>query len=95
MNEMLTSFSNNFPLYKERNNDINQNVIMSKVELNQNNQTIKGVMDNIIAIVFTSTDQAINFPVACTRYDFFSNIEEKLYNEFPQLRQQNIFFIAN
>ena len=46
-------------------------------------------------MVFRSTDQNINYPISCKKSDIFSNVEEKLYNDFPELRGKNIVFIAN
>ena len=48
-----------------------------------------------MAIIFMSTDQTIHFPIACKNSDVFSKLEEKLYLEYPKLKNKNIFFIAN
>ena len=50
--------------------------------------------EKIIAVNFRSSDQNINFPMAGKSTDTFSNLEERLYNEFPELRNQNIYFVA-
>ena len=51
--------------------------------------------NNIIAVNFRSSDQTINYPIGGLETDNFSTFEEKLYAEFPELRNKNIFFIAN
>lgn len=51
--------------------------------------------NNIIAVNFRSSDQAINYPIGGLETDNFSTFEEKLYAEFPELKNKNIFFIAN
>ena len=52
--------------------------------------------EKTIAVNFISTDQSINFPVACINTDSFSQIEEKLYVEYPELRnKKDKFFLVN
>ena len=52
-------------------------------------------METIIAVNFASIDHNINYPMACKKKDIFENIVVKLYNEFPNLKYKNIYFIAN
>ena len=55
-------------------------------------------MDNSnkkFALLFRSTDQTINYSVDCEKSNLFSDVEEKLYYEFPELKQKNINFIVN
>ena len=53
------------------------------------------ISDNIIAVNFKTSDQTINFPVGAINTDKFAVLEEKLYLEFPQLRNKNVFFLCN
>ena len=48
----------------------------------------------MIAVNFIMTDQSVNFPMPCMLSDIFSKLEEKLYLEYPELKNQNIYFIA-
>ena len=50
---------------------------------------------NIIAIIFYIPNKNINFPIACCPFDVFTDVEQKLYDEFPELKNQKIYFIAN
>ena len=52
-------------------------------------------METIIAVNFTSLDPIINYPMACKKTDIFENSVVKLYNEFPNLKNKKIYFIAN
>jgi len=54
-----------------------------------------GISKKIIAVNFRSIDQSINYPVGGLKTDKFLILEEKLYKEFPQLRNKNAYFIAN
>ena len=49
----------------------------------------------MIAVMFKSADQQINLSLACNNSDKFSIIEEKLFNEFPELKSKNIYYLAN
>ena len=51
--------------------------------------------ENIIAVNFVSSDHLINYPIGGLKSDKFSTIEEKLLNEFPELRKKDIYYIAN
>ena len=50
---------------------------------------------NPIAIIFYIPDQNMNYPIACLESDSFKIIEQKLFNEFPELKSKNIFYLAN
>jgi hypothetical protein len=51
--------------------------------------------DKKFVLLFRSSDQTINYSLECEKSDLFSEVEEKLYNEFPELKQKNISFIVN
>ena len=53
------------------------------------------IMETIMAVVFVSLDNNINYPMACRKTDIFKNIEKKLYLEFPILKSKKIYFVAN
>ena len=54
---------------------------------------LMAVSEKTIAILFRTTDQNVNKPIACKYSDSFSSVEEKLYEEYPDLRN-NVVFIA-
>ena len=53
------------------------------------------LMEKIIAVNFISLNDNITFPMACKKTDIFSNIEERLYREYPILKSKKIYFIVN
>ena len=53
------------------------------------------LLEKVFAINFISTDEKINYPMACLSSEKFEKVEERLYQEFPELRQKNIYFMAN
>ena len=46
-------------------------------------------------IQFTSTDQLVNVFITYKTTDNFSLLEEKLYVDYPQSKDKNIYFSAN
>ena len=48
-----------------------------------------------IKINFSSLDQKINIPLYCTNYEIFAEVEEKLYQKFPEFRETNNCFFSN
>ena len=48
-----------------------------------------------IAVIFTSSDQRYNFAMSCSLSDKFTTIEEKLINNFPELKSKNFYYLAN
>ena len=59
------------------------------------NESSTEMMEIVIAVNFVSLCNNINYPMACKKTDRFSKIEKKLYQEFPELRNKNIYFIVN
>ena len=58
-------------------------------------EKLEKASEEIIAVDFRSSDQIINYPISGKNADKFSTLEEKLYKEFPELKDKNIFFLAN
>ena len=57
--------------------------------------TVSKLMETVIAVNFISLSDNITYPMACKKTDIFSKIEKKLYQEFPELKKKNIYFISN
>jgi len=49
----------------------------------------------IKSINFISMNNQINYSIPCLGTDIFAEIEEKLYNQFPEYRETNNCFLAN
>jgi len=48
-----------------------------------------------IKINFSSLDQKVNSSLFCANYDVFAEIEEKLYQKYPEYRETNNCFFSN
>ena len=51
--------------------------------------------DDIVVVNFSSMDQKINFAIPSIGTNIFAEIEEKLYQEFPEYRETNNYFLLN
>ena len=69
--------------------------ILPYVKKDTNNNNNSQIMETIIAVNFRSINEDIIYPIACKKTDIFSNIEKKLYKEYPILKKKKIYFIAN
>ena len=49
----------------------------------------------LISVIFISTNQAIHCSIICKSDDSFSNIENSLYEEYPEYKNKNNIFTAN
>jgi len=47
----------------------------------------------MMCINFISADQKIQFAVPCIKTNTFAEVEEKLYQEFPEYRETNNTFL--
>ena len=62
---------------------------------NVNTDSEKIFKNDIIVVNFNSMDGNINYGIAAEKKDLFAEIEEKLYQQYPQYRETNNNFIAN
>ena len=92
--------------YQNQINEL-QNIINQKnVELNNlrtqlsNNNTNpiaqnKFYFNEMMCVNFISMDQNVHYAVPCIKTNTFAEVEEKLYQQYPQYRETNNNFIAN
>ena len=51
--------------------------------------------EKTIAIMFFILDKNIHYPIPCNESDSFSKIENKLLEEFPELKSKNIYYLVS
>ena len=96
----LNNYNNTINNY---NNIINQkeielNNIKSKLNnnFNINNNLSKNInINEIMCVNFISMAQNVHYAVPCIKTNTFAEVEEKLYQQYPQYRETNNNFIAN
>ena len=91
-NNLLTSEN-----MKLKNDLSNANEIISNFNRNnqQNNNVNMVNINDIIVIQFISTEQKINCAIKTLKTDTFAEVEEKLYQKYPEYRETNNNFIFN
>ena len=69
------------------------NIIKEKEDLNN----INNIRKNLRAVLFTCIDPNINYAIPCLSIDKFSDVENKLYQEYSQLKNsgKRYFFIKS
>ena len=97
----------NITVNKLNNSIINYQNIINQNNLQLNNLKLKSNCnsndnignkvdyDEIMVVNFISSDSRVHFAIKCTKNNTFAEIEEKLYQQFPEYRETNNIFIAN
>ena len=52
-------------------------------------------MMEFIAVLCNSGDGKINYSIPCKKTDIFSDVEKKLYIEYPEYKNKNCYFMQN
>ena len=79
-------------LIKEKDKEINK--LKKQLENNKINTNI-GYDKYVKCVNFISQDQKINYAIPCSGNSIFAQIEELLYQEYPEYRETNNIFLAN
>ena len=92
--------NNNISIEKYKNIIIQKNEELNILKSNNNfNNNIQNKelfsLDQIMSINFISTDENIHFSVPCISSNTFAEIEEKLYQQYPDYRETNNKFLIN
>ena len=66
---------------------------LQNINLNQNNNPNAYFANK--SVTFISTDHSICYSVPCSGNSLFTEVEEKLYKEYPELRETNNTFLAH
>ena len=72
-----------------------------KLELNSNNKANDFLFPNnvnrkeIMVVNFISTDNKLHYAIACTSNNTFAEVEEKLYQQFPEYQETNNNFLGH
>mgnify|MGYP002626936257 CR=1 FL=1 len=77
------------------NKIIELNNLKNKINNNNDLVTVINPGEKIIAALFTSSDQKINYSIACKNTTPFVRIEEKLYEEYPEYKDTENYFLHN
>ena len=67
-----------------------------RAQLSNNNNIINNFnLNEMMCVNFISGDQQVHYAVPCLKQNIFAEVEEKLYQQYPEYRETNNNFIAN
>ena len=106
INELLNNEFKNFydsqNIIKDKDNS-NKDIIIKELnnEIDKLNEKLsrypfelsKG--EKLISVIFTSSDQNMFYSIICKNTQKFTELEEKLYNDYPEYSKSNNYFIIN
>ena len=88
-NKLINSLLNRI---KIKENEIN--LLKEQIKSNPNKKKTFNI-DEMITVNFISSDSKVHFAVPCIKTNIFAEIEEKLYEQYPEYRETNNTFLAN
>ena len=96
----LSEYNNTINNYQNKLNQKELELNNLKLQLNNNNSNNLSNNDNfklneMMCVNFISTNQKVHFAVPCLKKNTFAEVEEKLYQQYPEYRETNNNFIAN
>ncbi len=83
---------------KELNNIIdNKNNEINKLKSESSNNIFKEILpgEEIIAVLFISSDHNITYSIPCKNTTIFVKIEQKLYEEYPEYKETDNYFLVS
>ena len=106
INELLNNEFKNFydsqNIIKSKDNS-NKDIIIK--ELNKEIDKLKEKLsrypfelskgEKLISVIFTSSDENMFYSIICKNTQKFTELEEKLYNDYPEYSKSNNYFIIN
>ena len=100
LNNEFKNFYNSQNIIKDKDNS---NIIIK--ELNKEIDKLKEKLsrypfelskgEKLISVIFTSSDQNMFYSIICKNTQKFTELEEKLYNDYPEYSQSYNYFIIN
>ena len=51
--------------------------------------------DKLMSVIFISSDENIHYSIICKNNDNFSRLEKVLYDEYPEYKETENYFIVN
>ena len=80
---------------KNKNNIFNGCNNLNQIILSKFNITITNNKEKYIYVVFNTIEWSIKCFAPCYISENFTKVEEKLYNEYPELKNKQIYFTVN
>ena len=71
-----------------------ENIIKDLKEKIQRYPFVLEKNEKIMSIIFSSVNQKVNYPMVCKNTDTIHKLEEKLYEEYPNLSERENYFLC-
>ena len=102
LNNEIKKFCDSQNIKKDKDNS-NKDIIIK--ELNKEIDKLKEKLsrypfelskgEKLLSVIFTSSDQNMYYSIICKNTQKFTELEEKLYNDYPEYSKSNNYFIIN
>ena len=95
-NKLNTNINNYQNIINQKDLELN-NLRMQLNNMKNNIQSNKVTIDlnDMMTVNFISMDQTVHFAIPCLKTNTFAEIEEKLYEQFPEYRETNNSFLVH
>ncbi len=79
----------------EKVNELNN--LKNKININDDGDLVNQINpgEKVITTLIISTDQKVMYPIACKNTTPFIKVEEKLYEEYPEFKETENYYIFN
>ena len=79
----------------EKINELNN--LKNQIKINNDDDLINQINpgEKVITTLIISTDQKVMYPIACKNTTPFIKVEEKLYEEYPEFKETENYYIFN
>ena len=94
LNNYNTTINNYINIINQKDLELNN----LKLQLNNNINTNipnKVYTNEMLCVNFISSDKKVQFAIPCIKSNTFAEVEEKLYQRYPEYRETNNNFLAN
>ena len=96
LNKINMINNNGSPIEEYKKKIEDQNKIINDLNSKKNNDSLVCLPgEKILAVIITSLDQKVNFPLAAKNNELFVFLEIRFYDEYPEYKEKDVYFIAN
>ena len=78
----------------EKHKEVYQVIGYYENRLKKQKDIIAKAQKDIIAVIISDSEQKFNLPICCKKTDLFVSIEKKIYEEYPEYKNKECYFLA-
>ena len=102
LNDLKLELQSKESMIKSLNSQISEKIIelnnlKNQIKINNDDDLINQINpgEKVISAMIISTDQKVMYPIACKNTTPFIKVEEKLYEEYPEFKETENYYIFN